>query len=221
MTERRRVAEEFGLGYGGWLRYRCAGLPAHAFLRFEERAGRLVPVDMVLVSEDGAPHLDTDTLRRVPLGMLDAIANGEFREGIAHGLRIPAPDVRTAIAAFGTSVNPSSRHPERWTWVDRMIVEQYGVVETKRPAPPKFEPLREEVEVCGPDATLAVPQSRPYGDGFYRRVANIYGELVKCGVAPAPAIADANEVPVTTAHRWVKEARRRKLLAPGRQGKAG
>jgi transposase-like protein len=39
-----------------------------------------------------------------------------------------------------------------------------------------------------------------------------------------PSVADLardNAVPVTTAQRWVKEARRRGMLAPGRPGKAG
>jgi transposase-like protein len=38
---------------------------------------------------------------------------------------------------------------------------------------------------------------------------------------PVAELAGANEVPVATAQRWVKEARRGGLLAPGRPGKAG
>jgi hypothetical protein len=38
---------------------------------------------------------------------------------------------------------------------------------------------------------------------------------------PVADLATANEVPVSTAQRWVKEARRRGLLAPGHPGKAG
>jgi integrase len=39
--------------------------------------------------------------------------------------------------------------------------------------------------------------------------------------APAGAIADANKVPVSTAHRWIKVAREKKFLSPGTKGKAG
>ena len=38
---------------------------------------------------------------------------------------------------------------------------------------------------------------------------------------PAARIAEANRVPLKTVHGWVAEARKRKLLPPGRQGKAG
>jgi hypothetical protein len=45
-----------------------------------------------------------------------------------------------------------------------------------------------------------------YPDAFYVAVADL---------------ARDNAVPVTTAQRWVKEARRRGMLGPGRPGKAG
>jgi hypothetical protein len=35
------------------------------------------------------------------------------------------------------------------------------------------------------------------------------------------ALAEANNVPVTTARRWIKEARARGFLPAGRAGKAG
>jgi len=34
-------------------------------------------------------------------------------------------------------------------------------------------------------------------------------------------LAEANGVPVSTVHRWVKEARRRGFLPPGRPGRSG
>ena len=37
----------------------------------------------------------------------------------------------------------------------------------------------------------------------------------------ASDLARTHGVPVTTAHRWVKEARRRGFLPPGSPGKAG
>lgn len=58
-------------------------------------------------------------------------------------------------------------------------------------------------------------------DEFYVAVAAAYRHLVAVSSQPVADLADANEVPRTTAARWVKEARRRGLLAPGRAGKAG
>jgi len=62
---------------------------------------------------------------------------------------------------------------------------------------------------------------RNHGDEFYRRVADRYAELARTVRAPAQALADANDVPVTTARRWTKEARNRGFLPPGTPGKAG
>jgi len=60
-----------------------------------------------------------------------------------------------------------------------------------------------------------------YPDAFYEAVASIYRHLSATSSRPVGDLAEANDVPVTTAQRWVKEARRRGLLAPGQPGKAG
>ena len=60
-----------------------------------------------------------------------------------------------------------------------------------------------------------------YPDAFYEAVASIYRRLVATSSSPVADLADANSVPLSTAQRWVKEARRRALLPPGRPGKAG
>ncbi len=59
------------------------------------------------------------------------------------------------------------------------------------------------------------------GERFYQAVADHYRWHASEGRSPAKAIADElagdeDEVPVTTVHRWVREARRRGLLAPAR-----
>lgn len=73
-----------------------------------------------------------------------------------------------------------------------------------------------------PTGKVRVPDGGRYPDAFYRRVAAEYTRLVASGErAAAKVIAEANDVPTTTAHRWVKEARRREFLVPGRAGRAG
>jgi hypothetical protein len=56
---------------------------------------------------------------------------------------------------------------------------------------------------------------------FYRQIARAYLDLAQVSSRPAVDLAEANAVPTTTAHRWIKEARRRGFLPPGRPGKAG
>lgn len=76
-----------------------------------------------------------------------------------------------------------------------------------------------------PPARIAVSRrtsaGRGYPDSFYRAVASAYRHLATTSKRPVAELAAANDVPTSTAQRWVKEARRRNLLAPGRPGKAG
>jgi hypothetical protein len=60
------------------------------------------------------------------------------------------------------------------------------------------------------------PAERRYPDGFYGKVAAAYQRAVTEQQAPAQTIADVNDVPVTTVHRWTREARRRGFLQPAR-----
>ncbi|MEZ5139687.1 MAG: hypothetical protein R2711_13255 [Acidimicrobiales bacterium] len=50
---------------------------------------------------------------------------------------------------------------------------------------------------------------RGYPDEFYEVVARAYRSLSALSARPVGELAEANDVPVTTAQRWVKEARAR------------
>lgn len=79
-------------------------------------------------------------------------------------------------------------------------------------------PRRPSAKISSRLRTNAV---RGYPDAFYDAVASAYRHLAASSPRPVAELADANDVPITTAQRWIKEARRRGLLAPGRPGKAG
>jgi hypothetical protein len=83
---------------------------------------------------------------------------------------------------------------------------------------PRARPRRASATIAARLRTNAV---RGYPDAFYDAVASAYRALATSSPRPVAELAAANGVPVTTAQRWVKEARRRGLLAPGRPGKAG
>lgn len=69
-----------------------------------------------------------------------------------------------------------------------------------------------------PNMRVKVPVGNRKPDSFYEQIAYRYGWLQGEGVrVPAEQLAEANNVPVTTVHRWVKEARRRGLMAPGQR----
>ncbi len=62
---------------------------------------------------------------------------------------------------------------------------------------------------------------RGRSDEFYAEVAAVYASLVSQTHQPVAVMAEKNTVARVTAHRWVKQARDRGLLPPGRPGKAG
>ena len=70
-------------------------------------------------------------------------------------------------------------------------------------------------------ARLRASTAQGYQDNFYEVVGKAYQALARSSSKPVADLAEANEVPVTTAQRWVREARRRGKLPPGRPGKAG
>ncbi|MEU4235110.1 hypothetical protein AB0F17_63490 [Nonomuraea sp. NPDC026600] len=68
------------------------------------------------------------------------------------------------------------------------------------------------------------PLRRPDGsdpDTFYQEVAQAYRSAAMESQRPAAVLAEEAGVPVTTVHRWIREARRRGSLPPGRKGTAG
>ncbi|WP_432981726.1 hypothetical protein [Dactylosporangium sp. CA-233914] len=92
-------------------------------------------------------------------------------------------------------------------------------------APPVAEDVGWEMIEPALAVTRAAPakaarlRGRP--DIFYRQVADVYLEYAQASPRPACDLADRHGVPVSTAHRWVKEARRRGFLPPGQPGKSG
>ncbi|WP_433053405.1 hypothetical protein [Dactylosporangium sp. CS-033363] len=132
-----------------------------------------------------------ELLRAIPVGRIEAAANAQLS---ADG----GTDGTTA-AVLGLRARPvAPRIAEDVGW--EMVEPALAVV---RAAPAESVRLR----------------GRP--DIFYRQVADVYLEYAAASPRPACDLADRHGVPVSTAHRWVKEARRRGFLPPGRPGKSG
>lgn len=75
-----------------------------------------------------------------------------------------------------------------------------------------------------PDGGLAGPLRREKGedpDVFADRVAQYYRVFASISPKPAKMIADSSGVPLATVHGWIREARLRGKLPPGKRGKAG
>lgn len=70
-----------------------------------------------------------------------------------------------------------------------------------------------------PNLKLRIPEGRGRPDSFYAQVAERFAYLTTASQSPATDLAQANGVPTTTVHGWVKEARRRGLLPAGERSK--
>lgn len=75
-----------------------------------------------------------------------------------------------------------------------------------------MERPRHQERLLDADLRLNVPAGRK-PDDFYEEVARVFAAAGLRVRGPAAAIAEANNVPTTTVHRWLKEAKRRGLMA--------
>jgi hypothetical protein len=145
------------------------------------------------------PEVTASTLQAVPVSQLDLIMNLSTMDLF---------DLQTLMKYGGHGAPTLSDDGEVSTAALRAQAE--GAPEELR----LIEPLAQD------RATLTRPDgSNP--DAFYARVADAYREHALRSRAPSVGIATEAGVPVATARSWVREARRRGHLPPGKKGKAG
>ncbi len=156
--------------------------------------GRLVLTGLSIEGEPTA-----ELLRAIPVGRIEAAANAQLT--VVDDAVVPAKTSRPAklLSAAGPAHGG-------------------GGWETTDPAHAAPRPAGHEVAVPGQQIAAGV-RGRP--DRFYEDVARAYLDLAQASPRPVAELARANGVPPTTAHRWIKEARRRRFLPPGRPGKSG
>ena len=66
---------------------------------------------------------------------------------------------------------------------------------------------------------LARPSRAELNDDFFRKVAHAYRQAVAQGLPPGETMATDSGIPRGTINRWIAEARKRKFLPSGGQGK--
>jgi transposase-like protein len=178
----------------GWAYYEHAEeAPEGLLLRLARRDGRLRVVE---VRTPRRHALTAGMLRALPVARIEAAANDPDP--------VAAIQIEQVIRE-GPPIDPSKPYASLPS--DSFFRDPRRVARRRR----TIRQLR-----------LRVPQGSRKPDDFYERVAQAYVTEVSRGSrGPAAAIAEANGVPVTTVHRWVKEARRRGLLGKPGQGRAG
>ena len=161
--------------------------------------GRVVLVGLRL---DGTPT--AEVLRSIPVGRIEAAANAQLTVAetvAANGNGVPEPPVRVRTRV------PAPATAGGYGW------------ETTDPVRAVARPVPGRGSGAGDPGTDTGRRGRP--DDFYREVARAYLDLAQTSTRPASELAETRRVPVTTTHRWIKEARRRGFLPPGRPGTAG
>jgi hypothetical protein len=215
---------EYAFRAGGWVEVRHSDAPRFLARFAPDEAGRLVPVALVL---DPMRAIDSTMLQRLRLVSVEAYVNRPgVRERVLDYLSHPPnnPRQQDLLKALTFELPLISQdavvHPQpavaRAEALDATVrIGQATEAETAQP----IRPVKSYGLGTAVDFSSAPPGRKP--DWFYREVANQYGRLVAASNRPAAEMAELHAIPVTTVHRWVKEARRRGFLGPGRKGRRG
>jgi hypothetical protein len=139
-----------------------------------------------------------------------------------RGVRLEGPVGTEALRAIPLGRIEAAANAQLGGWGDDPTVSEDLVRRPTRPPVRTGESWDQEAAVPVPaDAVVGQRPHRGRPDAFYAELADEYRALVAVTGRPAVEIAQRRDVPISTAHRWIKEARRRRLLPPGRPGKAG
>jgi hypothetical protein len=238
-AESERAIEGLRLGYGGWVqvmlnRGTSAGIP-YVLARVEEADRRLVVAELYLEGRV------TDHLLRQALSMraIENVANAPDVADLIRGrLAYPSADLRTAASYYSSTFggNDFDENGRGIHWAAEMWASQLPL--ERRPTPGPITKARRRVastprsvirgvpdaplvrdrgttrQISQADCRIVKPSERPYPVEFYEHVAAVYRALVSSGRNPARAIADASSEPITTVHRWIREARKKGGLGP-------
>lgn len=178
----------FVLGRGGWVWLRHPAVGAVDLSLRVDDRRGRLTIVDLIVRPRDGRAVDANLLREIPTGEIEQVLN---RPDIAELFR-------QRIATDGGTIEAETDDA-----LGRLVPADPGDVLTR----PPLALLR----IRGIAA-----KRKP--DTFYERVAHLISLLAPFEESPAERIADANGVDTEIVYRWVKEARRRGLLAPARRG---
>lgn len=210
------------IGNGGWCRLRSLTDSTFVVLRFQDIKERLRMTELYV---EGT--ISGALLRDLKPGDIEGYANHPaIAEQIRSRLDFPGVPLRTLAGHFATSwgsqTDPSTGEQRPVNhWVAHAYYSQIdgsGV-----PTPPEARDMWSNADKRRslPAVQLQVPAAKPYPDSFWEDVAAAYRNALASNMSPGVALADVTGRPVTTIHRWVREARRRGLLPEATPGRAG
>lgn len=191
-------------GRPGWLEFRIRDADGLRLLvKVARRGQRLAPTRLII---DG--QIDAQTLRAIPFGRVEAVVNRIDPDSNGVTADTLSDEARAELVERGVI------WPEEFQQIDEAL-DRY--LEGSR------ADLYKSLETL-PSGKRRMPLTRPDGsdpEGFARRVAEAYNAATITTASPAKVLAEEAGVPVTTVHRWIREARQRGALPPARKGRAG
>jgi len=129
--------------------------------------------------------------------------------------------VATETAGFGspllrevpaTRIEAAVNQPDHREVLKRLVMPEF-IVADSIPAPGVRWILRPDpIKPRRPRLKINNPGGYRKPDEFYRQVASRYLWLAAVSPRPAQELAAANDVPVATVHRWIREAKARGVL---------
>jgi hypothetical protein len=200
------------VGSGGWVRWELIEPPIDGYVRLQDEGGRLVIAELYMPRAAAAGEL-----ARIPFAAIEARLNDPHEliaQSVRWSLDIPGPLLSVAASYYGSTVHGTQG------WVSDMLRSQHphwGVEPVRRKRLPKLIP-DDDRDV---DARLVPPDSKPWPDEFYERVAEVYSALAARYRDPNGRIADASGVDIKRVEQWVRRARALGYLSPARPGKRG
>ncbi|MDQ6853363.1 MAG: hypothetical protein M3046_06675 [Actinomycetota bacterium] len=208
---------KFVIGRGGWLRVEGPDLPVVLYVKVvaDERTGRFGISELHIA---GAEPLTVEGLRAVPLARLEAAVNepwmaGTLRDALRQPETLEAAELPGAALSTVVWEPPADEEPQT-------LIGSGVSAEGKGGSFAAYysnEAMVVTFPAESPSLKLKVPKTRKRPDEFYAEVAAAFSMAAATGSKPAVRIARANRQPVSTVHRWIKEARRRGLMTPARR----
>jgi hypothetical protein len=186
-------------GAPGWAEITIPDIAPRILIKVAEKDGRWVVANLVVVGD----ALDSTTLKSIPISRIESLLN---TRGVGSALLAK----QMGMAEDRPTWMPSYR--AEFAQLDDALTAYFA--RESRPSLPLSEPRPPQREAL----------ARPDGsdpDDFYRKVAEVYNDVVRETSAPAKVLAEEAGVPTATVHRWIFEARRRGFLPPARKGRAG
>jgi len=219
------------LGRFGWYRVVVDDLTVHLTVRLDRMPTGRIAIAEVVVAR--FPGVSTEALRALPVGRVEAWANGRGLEHVLNEITIREAATDEEREEIDAKERSEANKWARSGWLPEAVAAQESMMAqiAQAGATEAFDKGQEAIGLSPwgkPEVLrsrvrnlrLRVPEGQPKPDSFYREVARLYGEVALNTSQPAVAIAEANSVPISRVHGWIKEARRRGLLAPGeRQGR--